>query len=207
MTRVKICGITCLEDACLAERLGVWAIGEVFAPSARRIEVEDAVGLNRELGEEIFKIGVFVDDALEEVNRIAELCGLDMVQLHGHESPEYVAEISKPVIKAIRVSGPISYHEVTQFKAKAYLFDTVADGMAGGTGVSFNWQWLEEVKGIKNLILAGGLNPDNIEKAIEKVKPWAIDVSSGVEMFPGKKDPVKMTLLAEKVKVVDGYVS
>ncbi|SHG72183.1 phosphoribosylanthranilate isomerase [Thermosyntropha lipolytica DSM 11003] len=206
MTLVKICGIKTLKDALAALNYGAWAIGEVFAPSRRRIEVEDAARINRYLGDRIVKVGVFVDEKVEEVAYIARTCKLDLVQLHGNESPEYVEELHYPVIKAWRVEKRLCREDVRKFKVWAYLFDTAAYGLKGGSGRTFDWNLIRDFYGSRDIILAGGLNAANVGEAIKRVKPLAVDVSSGVEQA-GEKDAAKIKLFMEKVKEADRYVS
>lgn len=207
MTLVKICGIRTLEEALTALNCGAWAIGEVFAPSRRRIEVEEAARINQYLGDRIVKIGVFVDEEVKEVAYIARTCKLDLVQLHGNESPEYVEELHYPVIKALRVEKRLCREDVRKFRVWAYLFDTAACGLKGGSGRAFDWNLIKDFYGSKDVILAGGLNAANVGEAVRRVRPLAVDVSSGVELMGGGKDAEKIKVFMEKVKEADKYVS
>jgi len=204
MTLVKICGITCQEEAREARRLGAWAIGEVFAPSRRRIDPETAAAINYSLDERITKIGVFVNEGLEDLLAIVRLCSLDMVQLHGEEPPEYLDELPVPAIKAFSLGGPVDENEIKRWRPWAYLFDTFSRAeYRGGTGRSFNWEWLEPIRERERIILAGGLNPETVPTAIKKIKPLAVDVSSGVEYPEGGKDPRRMEQFIKQVKEAD----
>lgn len=204
MTLVKICGITRQDEALAAQRLGSWAVGEVFAPSRRRIDPEMAANINRALGKGITKIGVFVNEKLENLLLIIRLCSLDMVQLHGEEAPEYLEELPVPAIKAFSLTRPVDENEVRRWRPWAYLFDTYSKAeYRGGTGHSFNWEWLEPIRGQERIILAGGLNPHNVPVAIRKIKPLAVDVSSGIEYPEGGKDPDKIEQFINQVKEAD----
>lgn len=207
MTRVKICGITRLHEAQAAINSGAWAIGEVFAPSSRQLDIETAAALNRALGLSVVKIGVFVNERIDILQDIVRTCSLDMVQLHGDESPEYLEELSLPVIKSFRVRGPVDPEEFKRWRSWAYLFDTYSHTAMGGTGTAFQWGWLDEIRGWENIILAGGLNEDNVARAIAKVRPMAVDVSSGVEYPQGGKDPALIDRFITKVKEADIDVS
>ena len=192
MTRVKICGIRCLEEAIAAREAGAWAIGQVFAPSPRRLEVDVAAAINRKLGRTILKIGVFVNEEVEDLRRIAASCRLDMVQLHGDEEPAYLEEVSVPVIKSFRMRGSLELEQLKRWRPWAYLFDSYRPGVYGGTGESFDWSFLQEIARQERIILAGGLNTENVGRAIHQLRPMAVDVSSGVEYPGGGKDPAKI---------------
>ncbi len=192
MTRVKICGIRSLEEAIAAREAGAWAIGQVFAPSPRRLEVDIAAAINRELGQSILKIGVFVNEEAENLRRIVASCRLDMVQLHGDEEPAYLEEVSVPVIKSFRVRGSLELEQLKRWRPWAYLFDSYHPGVYGGTGESFDWSFLQEIARQERIILAGGLNTENVGRAIHQLRPMAVDVSSGVEYPGGGKDPAKI---------------
>lgn len=207
MTLIKICGISNPEEAVWAGKYGAWALGEVFAPSPRRIEVEKAAALNRELKDGILKVGVFVNEELPEVKRIADYCGLDLVQLHGDEAPEYLAELSLPVIKCFSLQGPPDPDYLRQWRPCLYLFDTCGTAVRGGSGQSFDWEWLAELPPDIRFILAGGLNPDNVGTAVKKLRPLAVDVSSGVEYPGGGKNPLMIDAFINAVKEADVNVS
>lgn len=206
VTRVKICGIRNINEARAAINSGAWAIGEVFAASPRQIEIEKAEALNRELGRSIVKIGVFVNEKVDDLKFIARTCALDMLQLHGEEPPEYLEELGLPVIKSFRLQGPAEPEEIRRWRPWAYLFDAYSRTAMGGTGTAFHWEWLNEIRSWENVILAGGLNEGNIARAIAKVRPMAVDVSSGVEYPQGGKNPVLIEQFIRKVKEADLYV-
>ncbi len=208
MTLVKFCGITRVEEALTAQRLGAWAIGEVFAPSRRRIDAEKAAGINAALEEGITKIGIFVNEDLNKVLDIVRCCSLDMVQLHGDEPPEYLDELPVPAIKVFSLTGPADENEIRRWRPWAYAFDTHSlTEIRGGTGHSFNWGWLDSLKDCERIILAGGLNPENVPVAIRKIRPLAVDVSSGVEYPNGGKDPRRMEQFIKQVREADRYES
>ena len=193
MTQIKICGITCLGDALLARDLGADAVGFVFAESPRRISVAKAASICSKLGSSISKVGVFVGQGAEEINYAVKKCGLDYVQLHGDEEPGFCGKIDAPVIKAFRVKGRLSQRRIKEYKVAAILLDTYDSASRGGTGRTFDWKLaLPAKKAGMPLILSGGLNADNLALAIKKVRPDAVDLSSGVESGPGEKSAVKM---------------
>lgn len=203
MTRVKICGIKNLSEAIAVSSLGVWAIGEIFAPSPRQIEVEKAAAINYQLNINVLKVGVFVNEKIDTLEYIARTCSLNIVQLHGDEPPDYVAELNLPVIKSFCVDGPVDPEYIMKWRPWAYLFDTYSPNLRGGSGNTFNWEWLKKVKGWERVILAGGLDHKNVASAIKKVQPMAVDVSSGVEFPQGGKDPVKIRKFLKAVKEAD----
>ncbi|RKO66844.1 phosphoribosylanthranilate isomerase [Desulfofundulus salinus] len=194
MVRVKICGITDISSALAAAEAGADALGFVFAPSPRRITPSQACRICRELPPFITRVGVFVDAPLEEVRAVAEYCGLDAIQLHGSESPDYCRALGRRVIKAFRVGDEIDPVELSRYPADAILLDTFVAGQKGGTGQPFDWQLAAGLKLSRPLILAGGLTPENVGRAVAIVQPYGVDVSSGVEKDgqPGKKDPDKI---------------
>lgn len=200
MVRVKICGITNLEDGLLAAELGASALGFVFAASPRQIDVNKAREIISKLPPFVNKVGVFVDEAKEKVREIANNCGLDVVQFHGNEDPSYCQEFSQKVIKAFQVKDLSSISNLPSYQVSAYLLDTYAESAVGGTGATFDWQVAKEAKKAGQLIiLSGGLGPANVTEAIEEVQPYAVDTSSGVEESPGKKDPAKLKKFFEEV--------
>jgi phosphoribosylanthranilate isomerase len=196
-TRVKVCGITNLEDARVSVEAGADAIGFVFFPdSPRAIEADSAAEIIRKIGPFITTVGVFVDESVERITEIALCAGLHAVQLHGNESPEFVEGVraSLPntrIIKALRVSNLDDFISIGAYAVDAVLLDTFHEEKQGGTGESFDWDLILKAKMPQRLpfILAGGLTPENVASAARKVKPFAVDVSSGVEKEPGKKDP------------------
>ena len=206
MVRVKICGITNLEDALLAIDLGAHAIGFVFAPSPRRVDPSVARKIIEEVPPLVNFVGVFVNESGERVREIASFCGLDSLQFHGQEPPSYCQEL-RPlfrVIKSFRIKNLESLKAFGLYRVDAVLLDTYSKEAMGGTGKTFNWEIAKEAQKFRMpLILSGGLNPANVTEAINSVKPYAVDVSSGVELSPGKKDPDKIKAFFEAVKQID----
>lgn len=195
-TRVKICGITNLEDARFSVEAGADAIGFVFFPaSPRAIEAESAAEIIRKVGPFITTVGVFVDESVERIKETVNCTGLNAVQLHGAETPEFVESLrvvlpNTRIIKALRISNIEDFITIGAYAVDAVLLDTFHDAIPGGTGESFDWDLMLKAKMPEGVpfILAGGLKPENVRSAIRKVKPFAVDVSSGVEKEPGKKD-------------------
>ena len=190
--KIKVCGITNYEDASLAVSLGAHAIGFIFADSPRQVEPAKAKAIISDLPPFVKTVGVFVNEDLGIINNIIDFCGLDLVQLHGDESPEICEALMPRVIKAFQLRDESSLDNLKLYKdkVKAFLFDTYSKGKRGGTGKVFNWDLA--VKGKQSdipVILAGGLSPSNLLAAIETVKPYAIDLNSGIEDRPGKKSP------------------
>ena len=201
MVRVKICGITNLDDGLLAAELGASALGFVFAASPRQIDANKAKASIDGLPPFISKVGIFADEDREKVRETAAFCGLDVLQFHGSEEPSYCQGFSRKVIKAFRVKDLNSLNSLSSYKVSAYLLDSYTEDVCGGTGKTFNWQIAKEAKKAgKPIILSGGLNPANVAEAIEEVCPYAVDVSSGVEKEAGKKDPEKLKKFMEEVK-------
>ena len=204
MVKVKICGITTIEDADTAVRCGADALGFVFYPkSPRSIEPATAKSIVSSLPPFITTVGVFVNEALQKIEEITSYVGLNAVQLHGSEPPEH-CNLLKKVIKAIRVKELSDLEILESYKsASAFLLDTYSSESFGATGQTFNWEIAVEAKKYGNIILAGGLNPDNIEQAIKVVAPYAVDVSSGVEgTTKGRKDHNKVKLFIERSKKI-----
>ncbi len=203
MTWIKICGMTNLEDALKAASLGVDALGFVFAPSPRSIDPDAAKKIIQALPSTLLKVGVFVNEEWEKVQRLAEYCRLSVLQFHGEESPEYCRQFAHPVFKAIRVRDSESLKDMERYHGFSILLDTYSPGQAGGTGKSFPWEIAVLAKEKRDFILSGGLHPLNVGEAVKKVKPWGVDVSSGVESSPGKKDLLKMEKFVKEVRKAD----
>ncbi|NWF91653.1 MAG: phosphoribosylanthranilate isomerase [Syntrophaceae bacterium] len=204
MTWIKICGITNIEDGLKAASLGVDALGFIFAPSPRRVEPEMARMIIRALPKTLLRVGVFVNEEGKEVWRIAQYCGINALQFHGEESPEYCREFIQPVFKAIRIRDSESLREMERYGDVSILLDAYSPVQAGGAGVPFPWEIALKAKEKREFILSGGLNPGNVREAIQKVRPWGVDVCSGVEEVPGKKDLLRMTEFVKEVKRADG---
>jgi len=201
MTKIKICGITNISDVLAASELGADAIGFIFAKSPRKVTATKVKKIVKRLPPFIFKVGVFVDEKASTVNRIIKECNLDFVQLHGSESPSYCKRITAPVIKAFRMKDRASLKQISKYNVLAFLLDTYEKEMSGGTGKVFNWNLAKAAKRFgRPIILSGGLNPNNVARAIKKVRPYAVDVGSGVEAYPGKKSIRKLKSFIYKVK-------
>jgi len=190
VTRVKVCGITRRKDALRAVELGADALGFIFYPkSPRYIPPEKAAEIIRSLPPFVASVGVFVDASVREIRSAVRTCLLSAAQLHGMESPAYCREISVKVIKAFRVQGNRLPRGISRYAVDALLLDTFQSGVHGGTGKVFDWDVARRAGRYGKIILAGGLNAGNVREAVESVRPFAVDVSSGVETAPGKKDP------------------
>ncbi|MFZ5453949.1 MAG: phosphoribosylanthranilate isomerase [Thermodesulfobacteriota bacterium] len=203
MVRIKICGITNLEDALLAAELGADALGFIFyPPSPRSVTPDAAQAIIAQLPPLVTTVGVFVDEAAARVKELAGAVGLDWVQLHGLETPEYCRALDRRVIKVFRIQDAASLERLKDYQgaAQAFLLDTYKKGQVGGTGETFNWDLAIEAKQNGPIILAGGLTPENVAQAIAFVQPWAVDVASGVEASPGKKDPENLRAFFAKVR-------
>jgi phosphoribosylanthranilate isomerase len=192
--RIKICGITNLHDAQLAVDAGADALGFIFYPkSSRFISIGEAAEILRNLPPLIARVGVFVDADIETISQTVREAGINHIQLHGDEPPRFAQELGLPIIKAFRVAGPETLKLLSQHKVSAYLLDSYTPGQHGGTGAKFNWDLVGSAQQFRTpVILAGGLTPENIAEAVRQTTPYAVDVSSGVEISPGKKDPVKV---------------
>ena len=203
MTRIKICGITNLDDGLEAIAAGVDALGFVFVPNTPRyITPSQAKLVIKQLPPFITNVGLFVDSEIDEIEDIVNHCKLDAVQLHGNESPEMCSQISlqTKVIKSFHVKKELQVlrNEIANYRVAAYLLDTFIKGKAGGTGQTFDWRIAEGLS--QRIILAGGLTPDNIGTAIAQLQPYGVDVSSGVEKSPGKKDTNKIHSFVRQVR-------
>ena len=194
MTRrpyIKICGITNKNDALFAAQLKVWALGFVFADSPRRVSKETVRDIVDALPADIMTVGVFVNEKRDVIQDIVEECGLTIAQLHGQESPAFcdtIAEFAK-TMKAFHIRDTDSLKGIDRYRVDFYLLDAYSETAAGGTGRTCDWQLARTAKArVSTLVLSGGLNPDNILDAVKAVEPYAVDVSSGVEASPGKKD-------------------
>jgi phosphoribosylanthranilate isomerase len=199
--KVKVCGTTRLKDALLAVECGADAIGFIFyKKSPRCVTAKVAQEICSKLPPFVHRVGVFVNETAEKINRIADRCGLDAVQLHGDESPAFCKKIKHRVIKAVRVKDPGSLKGLSRYPVDGFLLDTYKEGQWGGTGKVFDWELAARVKKYGPVILAGGLNPRNVKAAIQKVQPYGVDVSSGVEQSPGKKNPKKVKAFLKAVR-------
>lgn len=205
-TKIKVCGITNLEDARFAAGALVDYLGFIFyKKSPRYIEPGEAGAIINWI-EGPKKVGVFVNESIDDLNSIAKQTGLDYVQLHGDESPEYCELVEKPIIKVIHIEEEtVNYllkHQIEQYAEVAdyLLFDTKIDGLWGGTGKSFDWSVITDMDINIPFFLSGGLNSDNIKEAIETVQSYAVDVSSSLEQKPGLKDFSKIEAFMDEIR-------
>jgi phosphoribosylanthranilate isomerase len=203
--RIKFCGITRVEDAHEAARLGAWAIGlNHWDPGRRRVDPAVAAEIGAEMRRRLEVVGVFVNAPLDEIARAVEDESLTMVQLHGDEGLSFCREVRRrtgcPIIKALRVSGRADVQAAEAFRTDYHLLDAHRPSSPGGTGESFDWALLRGRRSKVPLILAGGLRPDNVAAAIAEVRPFAVDVASGVESAPGIKDHALMAAFAERAR-------
>lgn len=190
---IKICGITNLDDALSAVKLGASALGFIFAPSKRRITANQAKEIILHLPPEVLKVGVFVNEQKEAMLRIAEEVKLSCIQLHGSEAQELCDELSKSfqVIKAVKVDNDGNLKTGSNYKVWKMLVDTYLPEVEGGSGKTFNWNILQNFNP-NDTIVAGGVTPENIRALLSKYRPFGVDLSSGVELYPGKKDIEKL---------------
>ena len=205
MTRVKICGITELEDAQAAVELGAWALGMIFWPeSPRACPVEQAEAIGAQLHRRVELAGVFVNAPLDEVATTADVCRFSLLQLHGDEGPSYCQEAARRtgcrVIKAARVRDAAHVQALRAFATDFHLLDARSRRAPGGTGESFDWELARLHPRTPPMILSGGLTPDNVGEAIATGDPFAVDTASGTEAEPGRKDPAKLTAFFRAVE-------
>lgn len=202
---MKICGLTCPEDVAAAVDAGADALGFMFyEPSARHVTVETAEVLCRAVPSTVLRVGVFVDAAEDCIREVAGRCGLHVLQLHGQESPEFCGRFRLPVVKAFQVRGPGVLDELVRFATAGWLLDSYVAGQRGGTGATFNWDVAASAVALGRPVwLAGGLKPGNVGEAIRRVRPDAVDVSSGVEQSPGRKDPARIRAFIQAVRAAE----
>ena len=205
MIPVKICGITNKEDAICAAVCGAAALGFIFyPPSPRYLKPADARKIARVLPNNLVKIGVFVNEKPNEIKRIVEYCGLDMIQLHGDETPDFCREFpSAQVIKAVELKNEADFVYAISYHVGAVLVDSRHAGLYGGTGKKANWDLACRIKNKKSLILSGGLNEKNVSEALKVVAPAALDINSGVESEPGRKDHAKLERIFDIIRHAD----
>ena len=207
-TRIKVCGITEPEDARIAVAAGADGLGFIFVPqSPRHIDPDMVRKITRELPPLVDAVGVFVDEEMEVVEEIMQYCCLSFIQLHGSETPDYCEKISCRVMKSFSIGQATKSEDFVPYAeaVSGFLLDTFHKDMAGGTGQTFDWQLLEHIKPPGPIVLAGGLTPDNVGDAIRQVKPFAVDVNSGVEYQPGRKDPDKLRSFVQAVRKADEH--
>jgi len=210
MTKIKICGIKILDDALAAIDLGADLIGFNFYPeSPRYVEVGVCRGIMSKVRriERVTCVGVFVNSSAEEIHTTMDTCGLSLAQLHGDETVEFMEALNEKSFKAIRLStdSRADSQKITDFAEKRYgfepalLVDAAVKGLYGGSGITADWDGAAELAKKYPLLLAGGLTPENVAEAVRRVKPWGVDVASGVESAPGKKDPSRMKAFVQAV--------
>ncbi len=202
--KIKFCGVTSLEDARRAVDVGAWAIGLILWPhSPRRCDPAVAAAIGTALRRRAEVVGVFVNSTLDELARAAEDLQLTAIQLHGDEGPTFCAEAARrtgcKVIKAVRVRSRADIQALVPFHTDYHLLDSHVAGQRGGSGETFEWELARAHRGPVPVILSGGLRPDNVGEAIAVVRPFAVDVASGVELEPGRKDPDKLRAFAHAV--------
>lgn len=203
MTKIKICGITNKPDAIAAAELMPDMMGFVFYNGSKRYVMPKIMkDIANELPPYMVKVGVFVDETKERVSEIAQTCSLDMLQFHGDESPEYCARFKETykIIKAFRIKDKTSLKGINDYDVDFFMLDAYSEKSKGGTGEIFDWKIIENFEFLKPVILSGGLTPDNVRNAIEKLSPYGVDVSSGIEASPGKKDALLMKKFMENVR-------
>jgi phosphoribosylanthranilate isomerase len=199
--KVKICGMTNLKDVKVAVDGGVDAVGFIFyKKSPRSVTMQAVRKIVLELPPFVDSVGVFVNETAEQINKIADRCNLDRVQLHGNESPTFCKKIRRRVIKAIRVKDIQSLKKLSDYPVSSFLLDTFSEDQYGGTGRVFDWNLAYPAKKYGPIILAGGLTPNNVRQAIKRIQPYGVDVCSGVESQPGIKDHKKMQTFLKNVK-------
>ncbi len=202
--KTKICGITNIDDALCAVELGADALGFIFVESSPRyISPAAAHAIIRALPPFVVPVGVVMNTQRAAIRAIAEESGIGCVQLHGDEQPEEMTGLGVPAYKSFRVDGKFSPEILRRYPGPAYLLDTYAEGGLGGTGKTFDWDIAVGAKAFGKIILAGGLNPENIAGAIRKIRPYAVDINSGVEISPGKKDRIKLQELFRVLRRVE----
>jgi phosphoribosylanthranilate isomerase len=200
--KVKVCGITSYEDAVLALEQGVDALGfNFYRPSPRYIDPAKVREIIRRLPPLWVSVGLFVNAAIDELREVSRVAGVQVLQLHGDETPDYCRRVSEwPLLKAIRIGAEPVREDLRQYPVQAFVLDVKDDSLFGGTGKSFNWRFAEGID--HPVVLAGGLRPDNVREAILTVNPYGVDVCSGVESSPGKKAPGLLAQFMNEVRNV-----
>jgi phosphoribosylanthranilate isomerase len=203
MLKVKVCGITNPEDGAFAAEVGADAVGLVFAESPRRVVAEEARKITRALPDDVLKVGVFVDEEPETVLRIAAEAGLDYAQLHGDEAPESVTFLQEggiKVIKALRMRDASALEALQRYDADLFLLDAYSKKARGGTGERFDWGLAKALKHCGNILVSGGLAPENVREAVGLFEPYGVDASSSLEDTPGKKNKERVRRFVSAAK-------
>ena len=199
--KVKVCGMTSLEDALVAVEGGADAVGFIFyKKSPRSVTMKTVREIVLELPPFVDTVGVFVDETAEQINKIADYCNLDIIQLHGDESPTFCKKIRRKVIKAFRIKDMQSVKKLSNFQVSGFLLDTFSENLHGGTGKVFDWNLALPAKKFGPVIMAGGLTPNNVQQAVRQIRPYGVDVCSGVESEPGIKDHKKVRAFLNNAK-------
>ncbi len=207
LPKIKICGITNAEDAHLAVDAGADALGFIFYPqSPRFVEIQVVKSIVNQLPPFVLPIGVFVNEEQSMVQNVMDVCGLALAQLHGEESPAYCESLGHSVLKGIRLRDRSSFLALAEYKGRAgvrgFVLDAFSESEYGGTGKVADWDLAAEAAKAAPILLAGGLSSENVQEAIQKVQPYGVDVSSGVEVSPGLKDPVKVQAFIRAAQLV-----
>jgi phosphoribosylanthranilate isomerase len=207
VTKVKICGITRGEDAELAVSLGAWAIGFILWPESKRYaDPAVAGGISHALQRRVERVGVFVNQPLDDIAGMVDTLGLSYVQLHGDEGPSFCSAVSQrtgaKVIKAMRIAHASDLRELDRFHTDLHLLDTAVEGLRGGSGQSWDWSLAAQRRSKIPFLLSGGLTPENVADGIAAVHPWGVDVASGVESNPGIKDEEKLRAFFDAINVL-----
>ena len=202
--RVKVCGITRAQDAELSVGLGAWAIGFLLWPQSKRYaDPAVAAGISRALQRKVERVGVFVNQPLDEIERLVDALTLSYVQLHGDEGPSFCTAVAQrtgaKVIKALRVSHAADLRDLDRYHTDLHLLDTAVQGLRGGSGQAWDWSLAAQRRSKIPFLLSGGLTPENVAEGIAAVHPWGVDVASGVESEPGVKDPDKLRAFFDAV--------
>jgi phosphoribosylanthranilate isomerase len=201
VTRIKICGVTSPEQAVACVEAGADSVGVNFVPSSvRRVDVETAASIARAVGPRALVVGVVAGMTVEAMRALRDATGAGCLQLHGDESPDQVTALLPHAYKAVRVATAADVERAETMPGEYVLVDAKVDGALGGTGHAFDWSLVVELASRRRLVLAGGLTPDNVTRAIEGVRPWCVDVASGVESAPGVKDPAKVRAFVQAVR-------
>ena len=199
--KVKVCGMTSLKDALVAVEVGADAVGFIFyKKSPRSVTMKTVREIVLELPPFVDTVGVFVDETAEQINKIADYCNLDIIQLHGDESPTFCKKIRRKVIKAFRIKDMQSVKKLSSFQVSGFLLDTFSENLHGGTGEVFDWNLALPAKKFGPVIMAGGLTPNNVQQAVRQIRPYGVDVCSGVESEPGIKDHKKVRAFLNNAK-------
>ena len=207
MTKVKICGITRLEDAEYAVELGAWALGLMLWPESKRaVDPGVAAGITRVMKRKVELVGVFVNQSIDEIASSVDVLGLTHVQLHGDEGPSFCTAVKQrtgaKIIKAVRIGHGADLQDAARFRTDFHLLDTSQAGLYGGTGKTWDWNLVKHWRSKVPYLLSGGLTAENVGEAIDITRPWGVDVASGVESEPGIKDPAKLEAFFAAVAAV-----